>query len=496
MSQLKFSDSELLNYLLHQQSTTREKLEDHILNNVTKTTSSLVDEEIQVVVHPLVEGKYSSAIKEMYPKVDEPPSDKSGNIRVIKVKDGEDDREKRWVINVSLNCASEHHKFSGLDSALGRIGRAKNLKGKKLMFPEADEVDVNEDEYIFKITNFALSNSQIEVYFYKPTTDCVTSPQQTTENELSDDRSDSDQIFEWETATLKDFTEKHGVEGWTDFFITQKETIEEISDFLEQESQELTIYPPLGDIYAAFELTPLDYVKVVILGQDPYHGPGQATGMCFSVYEDVSLPPSLRNIFKEVKSEGYDLDDTYGDLGLWAEQGVLLINSALTVEKGKAGSHSTRWSYFTDYLIRYLSDHTDHVVWMLWGNNAQKAMKRIDTKKHIVLKSPHPSPLSAERGFFNNNHFRLCNQALYKWGYRGVDWSLREREMCCVEDAIDLLSRDWDMSQVEDDDEIDRVERELAIAAKRLAAEIDNSDGQTEKDIVEGVFDKWGFGTE
>ena len=185
------------------------------------------------------------------------------------------------------------------------------------------------------------------------------------------------------------------------------------------------IYPPGDKIFNALNTTHFDQVKVVILGQDPYHGPGQAHGLCFSVLPGVPFPPSLQNIFKEIQNEfGYPLPK-HGCLKEWAEQGVLLLNATLTVEQGKAGSHQGRgWEVFTDAVIHALNERRDNIVFMLWGSYAQKKGQFIDTRGHLVLKSPHPSPLSAHRGFFGNRHFSRANTYLEQNGDNPINWSL------------------------------------------------------------------------
>ena len=186
------------------------------------------------------------------------------------------------------------------------------------------------------------------------------------------------------------------------------------------------IFPPGDELFAALDTTPLDRVKVVIIGQDPYHGPNQAHGLCFSVRSGVALPPSLINIFKEINDE-YDkqgaFDGSRGCLQTWAEQGVLLLNAVLTVERGRAGSHQGRgWEIFTDQVVRVLNEHREHLVFLLWGSYAQKKGSQVDRSRHCVLSSPHPSPLSAHRGFFGCNHFRDANAYLAEHGIEPIDW--------------------------------------------------------------------------
>ena len=185
------------------------------------------------------------------------------------------------------------------------------------------------------------------------------------------------------------------------------------------------IYPPGPLIFNALNSTPLDQVKVVIIGQDPYHGPGQAHGLCFSVQPGVQTPPSLVNIYKELKRD-LNIDiPAHGYLQSWADQGVLLLNTSLTVERGNAGSHAAKgWQPFTDRVIEVVSEHQPKLVFLLWGSHVQSKQRLIDPTKHLVLRSPHPSPLSAHRGFIGNGHFSRCNQFLAQNGMSPIDWRL------------------------------------------------------------------------
>ena len=188
-----------------------------------------------------------------------------------------------------------------------------------------------------------------------------------------------------------------------------------------------TIYPRGTEWFRAFDLTPLDKVRVVILGQDPYHGPDQAHGLCFSVRPGVRSPPSLINIYKELESDLGLPRPRHGFLEHWAKQGVLLLNSVLTVEMAKAGSHSEKgWERFTDAVIRLVNDKREPVVFMLWGNYAQKKAAFVDQTCHLVLKAAHPSPLSAHNGFLGCKHFSQCNAFLEAHGQQPIDWSLPE----------------------------------------------------------------------
>ncbi|MDR2119304.1 MAG: uracil-DNA glycosylase [Tannerella sp.] len=196
-----------------------------------------------------------------------------------------------------------------------------------------------------------------------------------------------------------------------------------LTDFIREEYGRTTVYPPGNLIFNAFRHCPFDRVKVVLLGQDPYHEPGQAHGLCFSVREGVPFPPSLVNIFKEIESDLGKPVPHNGDLTRWADQGVLLLNATLTVCAHAAGSHQNKgWETFTDAVIHRLAAERKHIVYMLWGAYAQKKGSFIDASRNLVLKSAHPSPLSAHRGFFGNRHFSQANDYLIAAGQEPVDW--------------------------------------------------------------------------
>lgn len=199
----------------------------------------------------------------------------------------------------------------------------------------------------------------------------------------------------------------------------------QLKQFLLDEKKKHVIYPPGSRIFAAFDHTPFNAVKVVLLGQDPYHGPGQANGLCFSVNDGIPKPPSLINIFKELQSDvGVPLPGN-GNLEPWARQGVLLLNATLTVRARNAGSHQNKgWESFTDAAIRTLSDKRSGLVFLLWGNYAQAKMQLIDSSKHHILQAPHPSPFSAARGFIGCRHFSATNRLLRDQGKEEIDWSL------------------------------------------------------------------------
>jgi len=213
--------------------------------------------------------------------------------------------------------------------------------------------------------------------------------------------------------------------GWKSRLLPEfeKDYFIKLTDFIRDEYRRNTIYPPGALIFNAFNLCPFENVKAVILGQDPYHGEGQAHGLCFSVRDGVGFPPSLINIFKEIGSDlGLSMPVT-GDLSRWAEQGVLLLNATLTVRAHQAGSHQKKgWEEFTDYVIRIVNSEKNNVVFFLWGAYAQKKGESIDKSRHLVLESVHPSPLSASRGFFGNRHFSRCNEYLESKGIDPINW--------------------------------------------------------------------------
>ncbi|SDY24714.1 uracil-DNA glycosylase [Acinetobacter kyonggiensis] len=213
--------------------------------------------------------------------------------------------------------------------------------------------------------------------------------------------------------------------GLSEFLLSPK--MDELKDFLVQEKKaDKVIYPPSSLIFNALNTTPLANVKVVILGQDPYHGPNQAHGLSFSVQKGVAIPPSLRNIFHELNTDLAIVKPIHGDLTRWAEQGVLLLNAVLTVEAGQPTSHQKRgWEDFTDHVIDVLNEQRDHVVFILWGAYAQRKGQRIDQNKHLVLKAAHPSPLAANRGgFFGCKVFSKSNNYLKQNGIEPINWQL------------------------------------------------------------------------
>ena len=202
-----------------------------------------------------------------------------------------------------------------------------------------------------------------------------------------------------------------------------KDYFAQLTEFVKGEYTHGVVYPPPKDIFRAFNLCPFSKVKVVILGQDPYHGPGQANGLCFAVGNAVPLPPSLQNIFKEIENDIGPLKNKTGDLERWATQGVLLLNAILTVRARSAGSHQTKgWEEFTDAIVRALSDKREHLVFILWGNYAKQKGAHIDRTKHLMLESAHPSPFSAYHGFFGSKPFSKTNAYLEQHNEKPIDW--------------------------------------------------------------------------
>ncbi len=215
----------------------------------------------------------------------------------------------------------------------------------------------------------------------------------------------------WKTALLPEF-EKPYMRQLRDFLLAEKRARK-------------VVYPKGSEIFAALNLTPLPKVRVVVIGQDPYHGPNQAHGLCFSIRPGVPRPPSLENIFQEVSDDvaGGEIPPRHGCLIPWAQQGVLLLNSVLTVERGRAGSHQGRgWETFTDRVVELIKDQSESVVFMLWGSYAHRKGALVDTRRHLVLTAPHPSPLSANRGFFGCRHFSSANRYLKARGFDPIDW--------------------------------------------------------------------------
>ena len=222
------------------------------------------------------------------------------------------------------------------------------------------------------------------------------------------------------------------VDSWKNVLVDQFESsyMQKLRDFLLAErSAGYVVYPRGSEIFRALDLCPLESVRVVIIGQDPYHGPGQAHGLCFSVPSGVALPPSLVNILTEIREDITEQDETAiprdvrGCLVPWAEQGVLLLNSVLTVRRGQASSHEGRgWEQFTDRIVEIVNERCEHVVFLLWGNYARRKAAFVDTHRHCVLVAPHPSPLSANRGFFGCRHFSKANAYLTNHGHQPINW--------------------------------------------------------------------------
>ena len=203
----------------------------------------------------------------------------------------------------------------------------------------------------------------------------------------------------------------------------EQDYFRDLVNFVRSEYASNTVYPPGNQIFRAFDLSPFDTTKVIILGQDPYHEPGQAHGLCFSVDKGVPFPPSLQNIYKEIRDDIGTVVSSQGDLSDWAKQGVLLLNATLTVRAHQAGSHQNKgWERFTDAVIHRLAEQREHLVFILWGAYAQRKGAFIDKNKHLVLQSPHPSPLSAHRGFFGNRHSSTAKRYLQEHGIEPIIW--------------------------------------------------------------------------
>ena len=205
------------------------------------------------------------------------------------------------------------------------------------------------------------------------------------------------------------------------------EYFKKLISFIKEEYSAFKCYPKGSEIFNAFDCCPINKLKVVVIGQDPYHGINQANGLCFSVNKGISHPPSLINIFKEIEGDlNFKFENSNGDLSKWANQGVMLLNATLTVREGLAGSHQNKgWEIFTDKVIEIISNETNNTVFLLWGSFAKQKRKLIDASKHKILESGHPSPLSANRGYwFGNKHFSKCNEYLDSYGKKKIDWSL------------------------------------------------------------------------
>ena len=217
--------------------------------------------------------------------------------------------------------------------------------------------------------------------------------------------------------------------GWDELLspLFNDERYKKIREFLKYEYSHYIVYPDMYDLYNCFRFTPLSELKAVILGQDPYHEPGQAHGLCFSVKEGVRLPPSLQNIYKEIEDDLGIKEPDCGDLTKWAKSGVLLLNATLTVREHLANSHSKcGWAWFTDEVIKLVSANTQNTVFILWGGNARSKAPLIDKNKHLILQCAHPSPLSAYNGFFGCKHFSKTNEYLVSHGKKPVDWDLNK----------------------------------------------------------------------
>lgn len=222
-------------------------------------------------------------------------------------------------------------------------------------------------------------------------------------------------------SSLADHTQEWTPDGWEELFVLLSNDLKQIQEQLPNGDE---IYPDPTHVFEAFHRCHPSRMKCVILGQDPYHTPGAAHGLSFSIQKGLPIQPSLRNIFKKLKMEGYSCDPKSGDLTSWAREGVLLLNSTLTVSRGKANSHAKIWAMTTRKIIEYLNDNFDGLVWIVWGGDAKKKTLRVDHQRHQLIIGIHPSPLSAHRGFFDQDYFRETNHRLERLGKKPIDWNL------------------------------------------------------------------------
>lgn len=234
-----------------------------------------------------------------------------------------------------------------------------------------------------------------------------------------------DEVATYHETTLSQYTKETAPRKWEELFTELQPLIDEISEPIATSALKKPIYPEIQNVFNAFYLCSPQNLKVVILGQDPYHQPGQAMGLSFSVYPGIKVPPSLVNIYKELEQEGFLVDFANGDLTKWAKQGVLLLNSALTVPESSANAHAKLWQKTTKRIVEYLDENFTGIVWLLWGRNAHKLGSNVDENKHHLLLCCHPSPLAANKGnWFGNNHFNITNNLLKEMGKTEIDWNL------------------------------------------------------------------------
>jgi uracil-DNA glycosylase len=304
-----------------------------------------------------------------------------------------------------------------------KISHIKNLKS--IAFPE---VLITIPILLPLLTHFAEENPDIKVYILRGSLQKNVKEVSICPH-LSFGGNLASQINTW----------RENKSGWAPFFesIVADKTLSILNDFLRKEAKEFTIYPEPNKIFNAMILTKLVDIKVIIIGQDPYHTPGAAMGLAFSHEKDCKkIQPSLKNIYAELKSCGYKVNEKSGDLTKWAEQGVFLINTALTVRQGKPNSHSKEWESFTKKLFAFLNKNIKRSVVVMWGGHAQSYENLFDASRHKLIKSVHPSPLSAHSGFFGSKPFTLCNKQLKTWGIKEVDWNLNiEMTYKIVEDT-------------------------------------------------------------
>lgn len=313
---------------------------------------------------------------------------------------------KRFVLMYVSDLDKKEYK-----QCFERISRIKNLKS--IAFPE---VLITKGVLLPLLTHFTEENANIKVYILRGQIEqkvkkILVCPYPSFGGNLTS------QINTW----------KENKSGWAPFFesITTDKTLSILNDFLRKEAKESTIFPEPNKIFNAMILTKLTDIKVVIIGQDPYHNPGAAMGLAFSHDKDYKkIQPSLKNIYTELESCGYKVNKKSGDLTKWAKQGVFLINTTLTVRQGKPNSHSKEWKDFTNKLFIFLNKNIKRLIVVMWGSHAQSYENLFDTTRHKLIKSVHPSPLSAHAGFFGSKPFILCNKQLKIWGMKEIDWNL------------------------------------------------------------------------
>lgn len=390
------SDTELLNFCLGILRCTRQEIQERCISvrelfKIAKEKTPIWETKQQLLVRICSEdgSSFDEKLMNAFPELVLPKFEKDKLVLT---------REPRKILSV----------FVGDDKVdtLARIGCIRNLES--IAFSEEQLGDDLEDV----VKRIRCICPQIRVSIH---------PEKETETRKEVVKKEKKNIAKWEAVSLKKFTyhAKFFPKGWSDFFEEKSDVISEISSKLKQETKKIT--PPILNVWKAFQETPRDSVRVVILGQDPYPTPGNAMGLAFSVKKGVKPAASLRNIAEEVERQGFNLSGS-GDLTCWAKQGVLLLNTALTTNEGEREAHINVWGDFSRDVIRHLNENCKGIVYILWGGLARKFRDIINGKKNLVLECAHPSPLSVE-GFRGNNHFVLANEYIEKNGGESIDWS-------------------------------------------------------------------------